>query len=104
MTWGRSTGWTVSAAVALGLNSAYLALRHDPTLFYFANIVAHLVLGLAVAATAGPAARRAFRGLHPVDKAAALALFGAGALGLVLMITGTPRAAACRVTICCGTE
>jgi len=92
MTWGRSTGWTVSAAVALGLNSAYLALRHDPTLFYFGNIVAHLALGLALAATAGPTARRAFRGLHPVDKAAALALFGAGALGLVLMLTGTPRA------------
>ena len=92
MTWGRSTGLTVSVAVALGLNSAYLALRHDPTLFYFGNIVAHLALGLALAATAGPTARRAFRGLHPVDKAAALALFGAGALGLVLMVTGTPRA------------
>ena len=34
MTWGRNVKtWTVAAAVALGLNSAYLALRQDPTPF-----------------------------------------------------------------------
>ena len=93
MTWGpRSTGWIVPAAVALGLNSAYLALRHDPTPFYFANIVAHLVLGLALAVSVVPAARRGFRALPAVEKAAAALLFAASALGLLLMFTGTPRA------------
>jgi tetratricopeptide (TPR) repeat protein len=92
MTWGRnSPSWTVPAAVALGLNSAYLALRHDPTPFYFANVVAHLVLGLALAASVGPRVRRMLRELPPVEKAAALALFGASGLGLLLMITGTTR-------------
>ncbi len=93
MTWGRrSTGWIVPAAVALGLNSAYLALRQDPTPFYFANIAAHLGLGLALAVSVGPAARRGFRALPSVEKAAAALLFGAAALGLLLMFTGTPRA------------
>src|SRR5574341_977200 len=93
MTWGRrSTGWIVPAAVALGLNSAYLALRQDPTPFYFANIVAHLGLGLALGVSVGPAARRGFRALPPVEKAAAALLFGAAALGVLLMFTGTPRA------------
>ena len=91
MTLGRSTGWTVPAAVALGLNSAYLALRSDPTPFYFASVAAHLVLGLALAAGVGPSVRRRFGALGPFDKAAAVALFGASALGLVLMVTGTTR-------------
>ncbi len=92
MTWGRNTmGWAVPAAIALGLNSAYLALRHDPTLFYFVNIVAHLFLGLALAVSVGPTVHRGFRALPLAEKAAALALIGATALGLVLMITGTTR-------------
>jgi hypothetical protein len=88
---GRSTGWTVPAAVVLGLNSAYLALRQDPTPFYFASIVAHLVLGLALAVSVGPSVRRRFGALAPGDKTAAALLFGASALGLVLMVTGTTR-------------
>jgi tetratricopeptide (TPR) repeat protein len=87
----QSRAWIVPAAVALGLNSAYLALRQDPTPFYFANVVAHLALGLLLAVSVGPMARRAFHALPWPEKAAAAALFGATALGLLLMVTGATR-------------
>jgi Tfp pilus assembly protein PilF len=89
---GRNgTSWTVSAAVALGLNSAYLALRSDPNPFYFANVALHPLLGLALAASVGPRVRHGFRALAGPEKLAALLLAAATALGLVLMVTGATR-------------
>ena len=89
MTWGRAKDWTVWAAVALGVNSAYLAARYDPTVVYFANVVAaSRCSGLAlVVGSADPPPRRAFRDLRPASKAArsaarlAAALFGRRAGG-----------------------
>jgi tetratricopeptide (TPR) repeat protein len=81
----------VPAAVALGLNSAYLALRADPNPFYFANVALHPLLGLALAASVGPRVRRGFRALAGPEKLAALFLGGAVALGLVLLVTGATR-------------
>ena len=83
--------WAVAAAVALGLNSAYLALRQDPTPFYFANVVAHLALGLFLAVVIVPRLPRAFRGFGPFEKSAAAALVAATLVGVVLMFTGTTR-------------
>ena len=92
MAWRRiGASWAVPAAVALGLNSAYLALRSDPDPFYFANVALHPLLGLALAASVGPRVRRGFRALAGPERVAALLLGGATALGLVLLLTGATR-------------
>ena len=43
-----STLWLTVAFLALLLNSAYLAASAAPTLFYFANVVLHPVLGVGI--------------------------------------------------------
>jgi Tfp pilus assembly protein PilF len=87
----RRERWLAAGGLALGLNSAYLAARSDPTLFYFSNVVLHLVLGLAVAAALAPLLRRRFSVLGPLLKAAAVSLGVAAALGVFLMIFGATR-------------
>ena len=80
-----------SGLVVLGLNSLYLAARADASIFYFGNVLLHLVLGMAVAAALGQLVRRRWRSLDGPWRAAAI-LFSAGsALGLVLMVTGATR-------------
>jgi tetratricopeptide (TPR) repeat protein len=56
---GAVKRWTI-AVVLLQLNSAYLAATATASLFYYANVVAHIVLGagLAIAATRALIARR----------------------------------------------
>jgi len=81
----------VVAAVALALNSAYLAATATPSLFYFGNIVLHIALGaaLAVAAIRRLSAAR-FR--IPVWAAVATVPLAAGALsGGALVIVGATR-------------
>src|SRR5690349_5355876 len=68
--------WTIAVIVPL-LNSAYLVAWPSPTIFYMANAVLHLGLGLVVAAAAVRKAR-----LWPVLLVAAL-------LGLFLALAGT---------------
>src|SRR5262245_10473713 len=80
-----------AAFVALLLNSAYLAAYATPSIFYFANVVLHLVLGAALTVV-GIRYLLTLRGSH-VSIAASLAvaalLLGAGAaLGLYLTVTG----------------
>jgi hypothetical protein len=55
--------WVVAAGMVLGLNSAWLALRHDPTLFYFTNVGGHVVLGVVLALVCGRWLLSAFAGL-----------------------------------------
>src|SRR5262245_5550735 len=75
----------------LGLNSAYLAFRNDPTLFYFGNVALHLAIGLVVAFPFRSVIRASWPSLG-VPARAAVALFsGAGLLGVVLMFSGTTR-------------
>ena len=50
--------WTKIALVILILNSAYLAAFPQPTIFYMANVVLHLVLGLALMVAAVVLLRR----------------------------------------------
>ena len=48
----RGVATALSASlILLLLNSAYLAATASPTLFYFANVVLHMVLGCVLAAS-----------------------------------------------------
>jgi hypothetical protein len=98
---GSGRGSTLRAAVSspralapgflvLLANSAYLAGRADPSAFYFANVVLHVVLGMAVAA--GALARvGGWRHWPGLLRAAAPLLGVALVLGVVLTVTGTTR-------------
>jgi tetratricopeptide (TPR) repeat protein len=94
MTEGKFRGltpWTIGLGLALGLNSAYLAWRSDPTLFYFGNVALHLALGLALGIVLGPLARRRFFALSFILRAVTVTLSAALALGVFLMVSGTTR-------------
>jgi len=41
-------GWLTLGFAVLIVNSAYLAARADPTLFYFTNLALHMGLGVAL--------------------------------------------------------
>jgi tetratricopeptide (TPR) repeat protein len=69
----------------------YLAARSDASLFYFANIGAHLLLGLAVAAAGGRLVRRHWTALPALLRLAAAAFAGASVFGGFLMIVGATR-------------
>lgn len=79
------------AFVLLLLNSAYLAARSDPTLFYFANVALHVLGGLALVVAAGWSLWR-----HGVPRQRSVVLFGlmcipAVVLGATLIVTGASR-------------
>ena len=86
-----STLWLTVAFLALLLNSAYLAASAAPTLFYFANVVLHPVLGVGITGLALLRLRgRAWR-LPPVLMPGAI-LLGLGALsGLAIAVVGATR-------------
>jgi tetratricopeptide (TPR) repeat protein len=81
----------VGGAALLGVNSLYLGARSDPTLFYFANVALHLVLGLVFAFFVAAAVRRAWGRLPVLLRAAAVLLAVATALGIVITIFGATR-------------
>ena len=87
--WFRNRDALLCAGVfLLLLNTAYLAAFAQPTLFYFANVVLHIVLGVAVAI---PLARRlaAHRRAVPVVLLVAAALAAAGTLaGIAIAVVG----------------
>jgi tetratricopeptide (TPR) repeat protein len=74
---------------ALLLNSAYLASRADASLFYYANVVAHVILGIAVALVILPALGAAVS--TPARVSMLLLLVSAG-IGAYLAIAGATRA------------
>jgi len=76
--------------LVLLVNSAYLAARADATLFYFANVVLHLLLGAGLAVAAALEVRGWRTWPRPLRLAAPL--LGAGAaLGIALAIVGATR-------------
>src|SRR5262245_57700813 len=77
--------------LALALNTAWLAARHDPTPFYFANVAAHPLLGILLAARQGPSLRARFRSFAPAARASLACFAAASALGVSLLFTGTTR-------------
>jgi len=78
---GRSAGRLSAAVLVLLLNSAYLAASAAPTLFYFANVVAHIFLGIVLA--------RAFARLLVVHRRAIpLALIAGSIVGAAGVLFG----------------
>src|SRR5437588_4257165 len=79
------------AFFVLLVNSGYLYAFADPTMFYFANVALHVVLGIAlIVAFAAILVRR--RDWPPLFALASLCLMVGGALGLYLTIYGATRA------------
>ena len=72
----------------LFVNSAYLAAFATPSLFYFANVALHVVLGAALFVAGLPWLRRWYRSLTPLDALTAVLLGAGSVLGLVLTVTG----------------
>src|SRR5947207_15129718 len=73
------------------VNSAYLAAFAEPSLFYFANVVLHIALGIALSIAAGRYLLVRRPPLSSVNWSAA-ALLGVAALaGIVLVISGATR-------------
>jgi tetratricopeptide (TPR) repeat protein len=75
----------------LTVNSAYLAARADAHPFYFANVVLHLVLGLALLVAGTRMLWRRRRELPAPLRAGGVLLYLAGLAGVALMITGATR-------------
>lgn len=89
----RSTDWRHRllgvGAVLLVANSAYLAAGGDPHPFYFTNLLAHLGLGLAVAALFVPWWWR--RRSQPLVLASGVLLLASALVAVVLLVVGNVR-------------
>jgi tetratricopeptide (TPR) repeat protein len=86
--WTRFTLW--GFAVLL-LNASYLAAFADPTLFYFANVLLHVGLGLVLLIAAVPLVRRvtsARIGARTSWLAVGIALAAAASTGIYLILVG----------------
>src|SRR4051794_23795185 len=83
--------WIAAGFAILLVNAAYLAAFAEPSLFYFFNVVLHVILGIAV--TIGALGYVYLR--RPATTAfqkSALAVLAAGSVaGLVLTVTGATR-------------
>ena len=81
----------LTAFIVLLLNSAYLYALPAPSLWYFANVALHPLLGLALALVVGVRAARWSRG-HGSLVRLTIAVLGAGALlGVAVLILGATR-------------
>jgi tetratricopeptide (TPR) repeat protein len=77
--------------LVLLLNSSYLAGYADPTLFYFGNVVLHLILGVILTIAFAAYALRRFGQFSRTLKFAILLLAVSAALGLFMMRFGATR-------------
>ncbi|HXW07721.1 MAG TPA: tetratricopeptide repeat protein [Vicinamibacterales bacterium] len=85
----RRTPWLLPAGTALLLaNTAYLAATASPTLFYFANVVLHMALGLALALLYGRRLLSSWRGLNWFARMAALVTAAGLLFGVAIMYFG----------------
>jgi tetratricopeptide (TPR) repeat protein len=83
--------WLVLGFLVLIVNSAYLAARADPSPFYFANVMLHMALGLALAVVAAVRWARRWRGGPRLLLAAAPLLGVAAVSGVALALLGATR-------------
>src|SRR5687767_9500946 len=84
---GRSA--LLAAAVALlALNTAYLAAFASASLFYFANVVLHFTLGLALAAVFGGRLLHCWRRVSWLVLVAALLLALGTVFGVLMLFLG----------------
>jgi tetratricopeptide (TPR) repeat protein len=77
--------------LVLGVNSLYLAARADASLFYFANVTLHVLLGLVAAGAVAVFVRRHWSVLGQPWRVAVTVLAAGALLGVVLTITGATR-------------
>lgn len=77
--------------ILLLINSSYLAAYAEPTLFYFGNVVIHLLLGLALAVISAVYVFKRLRTLSPAMLFSVVALTLSTALGLFMMRYGATR-------------
>jgi Tfp pilus assembly protein PilF len=78
----------VAASAALVINSIYLALFATPSIFYYGNVAAHVVLGTATFVAAALWLRRRDGGTPSVWWSAAVPLAAGTGLGVALVATG----------------
>jgi tetratricopeptide (TPR) repeat protein len=88
---GKSPKILAIGFVLLLINSAYLAANADPTLFYFGNVVVHLLLGVLLAIAFAIFVIRRVRGLSAVMLGSALLLEAGAAFGGFMMRYGSTR-------------
>jgi tetratricopeptide (TPR) repeat protein len=80
--------WLAAAIALLVLNTAYLYASAAPTLFYFGNVILHIVVGLVLAVALAIRLRPVWRAL-PVPIRLSALLAGAGTVvGVVITIAG----------------
>ena len=77
--------------ILLLANTAYLAAKADPTIFYMTNVLFHLGLGLLLLALFAFYLRKRFGSLQSIGKIATVCLFTGSILGIVVMATGAHR-------------
>src|SRR5688572_3183824 len=78
-------------AVAVGfylLSTAYLATFASPTVFYFSNVVLHILAGTVLAAISGARLVRAWRNLGPGIRLASIVLAVGIAFGVAIVFLG----------------
>jgi tetratricopeptide (TPR) repeat protein len=88
---------TISAVLAVGggvllLNTAYLAAFATPSLFYFANVAVHALLGVVLFGLGVRWLQQQWRSLPILGVLSAVLLGVGGVLGIALTITGATRA------------
>jgi tetratricopeptide (TPR) repeat protein len=83
--------WLAAGFLVLVVNSAYLAARADPSLFYFTNVLLHIGLGLALTVAAVVRWAGQWRLWPRLLLAAGLLLAVAAVSGLALVVMGATR-------------
>jgi tetratricopeptide (TPR) repeat protein len=84
---GRHSLVVIATAILL-LNTLYLALFASPTVFYFANVVLHIVLGLIVGVMFARRLREWWAVLPLVIRAGALVLVAGLSFGIAILFLG----------------
>lgn len=87
-TYSRSISLLVGGFFILILNSAYLFAFNDPSIFYMANVLLHLGLGLLITILFVLMFRTISRSLNPAGRIALMLFLVAAALGVSLIFTG----------------
>ncbi len=77
--------------IALVFNSAYLAAYAEPSMFYAANVLLHIVLGLALVVSSAACLLKNRRSISPLGWSAIALLTISAALGVYLTLVGSIR-------------
>jgi hypothetical protein len=84
----KKSKWVLAAFLLLVLNSAYLWPLAEPTLFYVANVILHLLLGVGLTVAAFYCLPMIFRGGSILAKISLCFFLPSASAGIALMIWG----------------